>query len=129
MIAKAVRREVSLQRAKGSRVAGGIWEICIRCVLIGSHYPSMSRITRSAALWPAAPITEPAGWHPALQEYTPSIGVAYGRRSAKPNELSTWWMWPRVMPKWRSIFGGVSGKVSGTSAEVAGGKGWQDPCH
>src|SRR5581483_644499 len=63
-----------------------------------------SRSTRSAALWPAAPITEPAGWHPALQEYTPAIGVAYGRRSAKPNALSTWWMCPREIPKCCSIF-------------------------
>lgn len=26
-------------------------------------------------------------------------GVRYGKRSAKPRELSMWWMWPRVMPK------------------------------
>src|SRR2546430_15214119 len=95
MIAKAVRREVSLQRAKGSRVAGGIWEICIRCVLVGSHYPSMSRITRSAALWPAAPIPQPAGWHPALQEETPSVRGGDGGGSGKEEEIFTRWEWAR----------------------------------
>ena len=58
-----------------------------------------SRSTRCAALWPAAPMTEPAGCVPAEHEYSPATGVAYGKRSAKPNELSTWWMCPRVMPK------------------------------
>ena len=50
---------------------------------------SRSRRTRIAALWPAAPITEPAGWQPAEHEYSPAIGVTYGSRSAKPNPLST----------------------------------------
>jgi hypothetical protein len=48
-----------------------------------------SRRTRIAALWPAAPMTEPAGWQPAEHEYSPAIGVTYGSRSAKPNPLST----------------------------------------
>ena len=53
-----------------------------------AHLPKSFK-TRIAALWPAAPMTEPAGWQPALHEYSPAIGVVYGRRSAKPNELST----------------------------------------
>ena len=36
----------------------------------------MSFSTRIAALCPAEPITEPAGWQPALHEYSPLTGVA-----------------------------------------------------
>ena len=41
-----------------------------------------------------------------------------GKRWSKPKELSTWWMWPRVIPKCDSILGGVSVKVSMTRSEV-----------
>jgi hypothetical protein len=36
----------------------------------------MSPNTFIAQLCPADPITDPAGWHPALQEYSPCTGVA-----------------------------------------------------
>jgi hypothetical protein len=73
-----------------------------------------------AALWPAAPMTLPAGWQPALPAYRPSRPVAYGIRSANETVLSTWWMCPPVMPKCRSIPGGVSGIASATSFDVPG---------
>src|SRR5207237_9531752 len=131
-IAASVPADVCKRRAPGrfspsrERVArrggGGHAGTCVLCVSIGSRQAARSRKTRAAALCPAAPITEPAGWQPALHEYTPSTGVAYGRRSANPKELSTWWMWPREIPKCCSIFGGVRGKASATSAEVPGAK-------
>jgi len=36
-----------------------------------------------ALLWPAQPMTEPAGCVPALAEYRPGTGVAYGIRARK----------------------------------------------
>ena len=51
---------------------------------------------------------------PAEAEYRPGTGVAQGKRSSKPKELSMWWMCPALMPKWLAILGGVSVKVSAT---------------
>ena len=75
---------------------------------------------RRAALWPAAPITLPAGWVPAEPAYRPSRPVAYGIRSLNATVLSTWWMWPPVIPKCASIPGGVNGIVSTTRPDVPG---------
>jgi hypothetical protein len=38
---------------------------------------------RAAALWPAAPTTLPAGWHPAEQEYRPCAWQSRGHQAAR----------------------------------------------
>jgi len=58
---------------------------------------------------------------PAEAEYRPGTGVAQGKRSSKPKELSMWWMCPAVMPKWLANLGGVSVKVSATWVQSAAG--------
>src|SRR5207253_10494581 len=84
------------------------------------RYTRMSARITCAALWPAQPITLPAGWQPAPPAYTPSTPTRYGIRSANATALSTWSMLPWTIPKWPSISGGVSACTSSTSGPRPG---------